>query len=198
MNKLFNPFEHYSEKVLIVFGLVMLSLGSLAAWYFSGRFDGVIDFHLVDDVAMWEPFADNAIATFSLVLPLFILAKIINRRTRLVDIIAASLVARTPFIIEPLFNIGGHLGDSTEKMVARQITRDTGVTVVAMPETHDFTIIVLFALVSILLLVWFATLLYNGFKTATNLRKTAHIIYFIITAIIAEVLSKIILSILYS
>lgn len=198
MNKLFNPFEHYSEKVLIVFGLVMLSLGSLAAWYFGGRFDGVIDFHLVDDVAIWEPFADNAIATFSLVLPLFILAKIINKRTRLVDIIAASLVARTPFIIEPLFNIGGHLGDSTERMVARQITRDTGVTVVAVPETQDLIIILLFALVSILLLVWFATLLYNGFKTATNLRKTAHIIYFIITAIIAEVLSKIILSILYS
>lgn len=198
MNKLYNPFEHYSEKVLIVFGLVMLSLGSLAAWHFGGRFDGVIDFHLVDDVALWEPFADNAIATFSLVLPLFILAKIINKRARLVDIIAASLVARTPFIIEPIFNIGGHLGDSTEKMVARQITRDTGVTVVDVSETQDLIIIVIFALVSLLLLVWFATLLYNGFKTATNLRKTAHIIYFIITTIIAEVLSKIILSTLFS
>jgi hypothetical protein len=198
MNKLFNPFEHYSEKALITLGIVLLSLGSLAAWCFSGRFDGVIDFHLVEDVAIWQPFADNAIASFSLVLPLFILAKTINKRTRLVDIITTSLIARTPFIFEPLFNIGGHLNDSTEKMVAQQVTRDTGVTVVAVPETQDLIIIILFALVSIVLLVRFATLLYNGFKTATNLRKTAHIIFFILTVIIAEVLSKIIFSILFS
>lgn len=198
MNKLFNPFEHYSEKALITFGVVILSIASMAAWYFNGRYDGAIDFHLVEDVAIWQPFTDNAIATFSLVLPLFILAKIINKRSRLVDIIAASLVARTPFIVEPFFNIGGHLGRSTEKMVAQQVTRDTGVSVLAVPDTQDLIVIILFALVSVLLLVWFAILLYHGFKTATNIKKTAHIIYFIISVIIAEVLSKLIFSILFS
>jgi hypothetical protein len=188
MKKLFNPFEFYSEKALIAFGIIVLSIASLAAWYFGGRYDGVIDFHLADDIAIWQPFADNAIATFSLALPLFILGRSINNRTRLVDIIAASLVARTPFVLEPFFNMGGYLGRATDAVTSQYMKGGSSV----LPETEDLIIILAFSLISILLLVWFAILLYNGFKTATNIRKTAHIVWFIAAVIIAEIISAII------
>lgn len=188
MKKLFNPFESYSEKALIAFGIIILSIASIAAWYFGGRYDGVIDFHLTADIALWQPFTDNAIATISLVLPLFILGRSINNRTRLIDIIAASLVARTPFVLEPFFNMGGYLGRATDAVTAQYMQGDPSV----LPDTADLILIMAFALVSILLLVWFAILLYNGFKTATNIRKTAHIVWFIVAAIIAEAISAII------
>lgn len=188
MNKLFNPFEHYSEKALVIFGIIILTIASLAAWRFGGRYDGVVDFHLVDGVALWQPFADNAIATFSLVLPLFLLAKKINRRTRLIDIIAAALVARTPFLPEPFFNIGGYFGNTLNGIKDQYMSNGSSV----LPDTADLILISAFSLVSILLLVWFAILLYNGFKTATNIKKTADIILFVVAVIIAKIISAII------
>lgn len=188
MNKLFNPFEYYSEKTLIVFGIAVLSVASLAAWYFGGRYDGVVDFHLSKDTAIWQPFADNVIATFCLVVPLFILARSINNRTRPADITATAIIARTPFVLEPFFNAGGYFGEALERVKSMYMSNGPEV----LPGTSDVILISAFSLVSILLLVWFAILLYNGFKTATNVKKTSHIIMFVVAVILAEILSAII------
>jgi hypothetical protein len=48
----------------------------------------------------------------------------------------------------------------------------------------------------IALLIYAITLLYNGFKIATNVKQTSHKVFFGIAILVAEILCKIILSIL--
>jgi hypothetical protein len=57
----------------------------------------------------------------------------------------------------------------------------------------DLVIIVAFAMFSIAFLAWFVALLYNGFKTATNLKLTQHNVAFGFMIITAEALSKLLM-----
>lgn len=75
-----NPFEKYSEQKLIAAGIIAACIGSLLAFSFNGRFDGVFDFHVSENVNVWQPFADNAVNIGSLFILLFIAAKAVNKK----------------------------------------------------------------------------------------------------------------------
>jgi len=56
----------------------------------------------------------------------------------------------------------------------------------------NLILILVFALIGILILVWFVVLAYNGFKVATNAKGTKSTLLFIVSLLVAEILSKII------
>jgi hypothetical protein len=70
---------------------------------------------------------------------------------------------------------------------------------VASPDLNSSEIALLAAssLLSLIVLVWSIILLYNGFKTATNAKEIKHNLYFAIVLIVSEILSKIILHLIY-
>jgi hypothetical protein len=184
---LLNPVEVYPETKLLIAGTAALAAGSTAAYFAGGRFDGVIDFHLVPNVSWQVPFLDNIINTVSLLIFLYIAGYIINKRTRIIDILTTSLIARVPFYILPL--AGG-------SNVMRGLEAKSNP---ANPDFLNFTtqetlVISAFAIFAIATLVWFIILLYNGFKTAANAKTLTHKFYFAIAVLLAEVLSSILTS----
>ena len=185
MKQLYNPFELYSERQLLIFGLVMTLIGSFLGYLFNGRFDGIIDFHLLESVTFFEVVLDNFFNTVLLTTLLFITGKLINSKTRFVDVLNASLLARIPFYILPFFNFNNVMYDVSNRtydiMVAGSFNAIS---------TPDIILLMLFSFVAICTLIWFSVLLWNGFKVATNAKGIKNIILFIFTILVAEVVSK--------
>lgn len=184
-----NPFEKYSELQLLTIGVILTIVGSLFAFYCNARFDGVIDLHFGEGVTLWDPFIDNAINIVSLFIFLFILGFIINTKTRVIDIVTTILIARVPFYLLSLANC-------TNTMVTIQNKIDPLNPYNITFSPLDIIMLIVFGLVTLLFLVWFVALLYNGFKTATNIKQTSHKVMFGVAILLAEILSKIILYIL--
>lgn len=189
MKQLYNPFELYSERQLVIFGLVMTLIGSFLGYSFNGRFDGIIDFHLLESVTFFEVVLDNFFNAVLLTMLLFINGKLINSKTRFVDVLNASLLARIPFYILPFFNFNNVMYDVSNRtydiMVARSFNAIS---------TPDLILLMLFSFVAICTLIWFSVLLWNGFKVATNAKGIKNIILFIFTILVAEVVSKYIIT----
>ena len=182
---LFNPFEKYSEKTLIIFGLIFSALGCLLAFCFNARFDGAIDMHFVETVSLYEIVTDQIINIFCLSLLLFITARYINRKARLIDILCTVTIARIPFYLLTFSNINNYFYKISMRMVENvqpASMRD--------PDILDLSIILVFGMFTILFLVWFFVLLWNGFKVSCNAKGTKHALLFTADIILAEVLSK--------
>lgn len=185
---LLNPFEKYSEKTLLIFGIVATLLGSFLGYLMNARFDGIVDMHLVREVQFQTILIDNIINTLVLFILFFVFGKIVNSKTRAIDILNVSLICRIPMYLVALGNIGGYLERATQNMIDG-IDLDN-LQNIPQFELLDLTVILIFAILSIGFLVWMIVLLWKGFKTATNTKGIRDIIIFIVLFILAEVLSK--------
>jgi hypothetical protein len=188
---LLNPFTKFSEKQLLVFGLVTLVIGSYLATLFGVTFDGIIDVHLWPDNTFLQSLKENAITILLLTILLFALGKMINSKTRLIDILNANLIFRLPFfLMAALMTIPAV--KSIEESLVKNAQNMAGFSL----NTIDVIVLLCLTGAIIALLIYAIALLYNGFKTATNSKQASHKVYFGIALLIAEILSKIILSLL--
>ena len=181
---LLNPFEKFTELQMLLAGLLLFIAGNLGAYNFGARFDGALDLHFTGHVTLLQPFVDNAINTIALLLCLYITGCIINQKTRVVDVLVAVLISRVPFYLLPAFNTNKYLEDITNGLII------SGFESVSTP---DITYILLFALVTIGALALLLVLLYNGFKTAANLKSTTHKTLFAVGILAAEAISKLLI-----
>ncbi len=188
---LFNPFKKYQENTLLGIGIPATIIGSLLAYAFYVRFDGAFDLHFATDINLWQPFIDNSVNIAIVFLALFFLAKYHNKKTRAVDILNAVLIARIPYYLVPLLNINNTISKATDQMMA--IVGDTiNINVAAIP-VSSLIIISLFALISLVALVWYIILLFNGYKIASNAKGGLTILFFCLALILAEIITKVII-----
>lgn len=187
---LFKPFERYQESHLLVIGIGALLVGSVLGALFGARFDGVLDLHFGKDVSFYTVLLDNVINVICLFTPLFILGKFINSHTRLIDIFNTVLVARIPYMVLPLSNINNFIVNSTSELVELAQNPD----LITEISTSTYVVITVFGLISLGAMVWMIALLFNGFKVAVNLKNKMHIVWFGLSILLAEILSKIIIS----
>lgn len=187
MNRLiYNPFEKFNEKQLLTFGSIALLVGSALAISFAARFDGIIDMHLSDTVTWWQPLADNLINTLVLSLLLFATGKNTNKRTRFIDVLNATLVARSLFYLLPLTNIGGYLSRATDSII------NAGADITKI-DPMALGLLSVLGILSIVLLVWAMALLYHGYRVAANVKTTPQVLAFVAAVIVAEVISKLLI-----
>ncbi|PIY10444.1 MAG: hypothetical protein COZ18_06005 [Flexibacter sp. CG_4_10_14_3_um_filter_32_15] len=180
---LFNPFEKYSETILLVFGIAFTVLGTLLGFYFDARFDGVLDMHFVRNATLKEVALDNLIAIFCLFIFLFGAAKFINSKTRFIDILNTILISRIAIYLLALSPKPSD--ELTKKLLQNDFSQI---------DNFDISLLMIGAFMALLSLVWYITLLFNGFKTASNAKKSLPIILFAVSIILAEILSKILIS----
>lgn len=182
---LFKPFEKYSEKTLLLAGIIFTLIGSFVSYTFNIRFDGVFDIHIESNDLFYQALLDNLINIFCLILFLYISTKYINKKTRLIDILTTSMVARVPLYLLPFFNINGMISKASEEII-----QFANPELISQISFSNLFIIVVFGIIAILFLVWYISLLFNGFKVASNAKGKVPIILFSISLLLAEVLSK--------
>jgi hypothetical protein len=182
---LFKPFEKYSEKTLLSVGVIFTLIGSFAAYTFNVRFDGVFDVHIISNTLFYQALLDNLVNLFCLIIFLYLSTKYINRKTRLIDIITTSMVARVPFYLLPFLNINGVIEKASEDII-----QFANPELISQISSSNLLIITVFGVITILFLVWYISLLFNGFKVASNAKGKISIILFILSLLFAEILSK--------
>ncbi|CAM4014535.1 YIP1 family protein [Flavobacterium antarcticum] len=187
---IFNPFEQFSERPLILFGIAATILLSMSGSFFNARFDGVLDLHFSTPTFFINTLTDNVINVVILSLAFFTLGKIRNPKTRFIDVFTASLISRIPYYFLPFFNWNNIVMVESEKLLQQFQTTAPG----AVPqfETSQLLILLGFTVVTFLFLAWFIYLLYKGYKVATNAKGGVEIVLFIVVLISAELFSKII------
>lgn len=186
---LFKPFEKYSDKTLLIAGVLLTLIGSILGYWLNARFDGVLDLHFVKNVPLKIPFLDNLLNIFSLVLFLFFLAKYLNKKIRFIDILAMAMIARTPIYLLSLSNYNSYLSKITDKLLVYTAPEKYG----QIPPIDILSIMLLFSIISILIFIWYIALLYNGFKTASHAKGIKASVLFGIAILLAEILSKILI-----
>jgi hypothetical protein len=185
---LFNPFKRYSELQLLAFGLITAIVGVVCASLTNTHFDGVLDTHFGKDVSLKTAALQSIINSISIILVFYPVGKWINSKTRLIDIFNISLIVKIPAYFMMPLNINNWAYLKTEPLLEA----------VSDPFALQFTpemilFLALSSILAILIFVWLIVLLYNGFKVATNLKGTKHIIMFIIAIIVSEIVSKVLL-----
>lgn len=183
-----NVFERYTDRELLIGGLIITLAGSILGYLLKGRYDGFLDLHFVEQIAWWQPFADNMINVAVGTLLLFLLGKLlVNPKTRILDMLNAVLISRIFIYLLTLFNIGNFISNATERMMSH------------FPDVKydlDLFLITVFGLFTLFVLVVFVFVLYLGFKVASNSKKQIHILYFLLAVIAAEAVTKFIFFIL--
>ncbi|EKT3958221.1 YIP1 family protein [Flavobacterium psychrophilum] len=183
-----NPFKKYSDTILLLFGITFTVLGSLLAYNFNAKFDGVIDLQFDSQVNFFESATYQFLAILILTASLYWVGKYINKKTRLVDVLITVLISRIPLYFCTLFNINNKSYSIGNKILELAVSKKINTL-----NTNDIGFILFQSIILIIALIWFISLLYNGFKIATNSKETKHTLLFILAIIIAEITSKIII-----
>ncbi|MBI1183212.1 hypothetical protein GC194_02990 [bacterium] len=186
---LINPFEKLNERLLLLIGIASIAFGSATGALMQFRFDGILDMHTPGEATIMQTFFDNLIDISCLVICLFIAARGINEKTRPIDLLNTSMVARLPLYLAPLF-------DFTHASTRLLKLTEAGDYENIMHEINalDIVSLIVFALFSIWFLVWYVALLYNGYKVACNAKSGKAVAYFILALLAAEIISKILIS----
>jgi hypothetical protein len=186
---LLNPFEKYSDNALTISGIVGNIMGVFAFYFFKVRSIGFLKIDFVEENSLSDSVFQNVVIILSLTIILFGLGKIINSKTRFIDVFNACLIAKIPFYILAFFNINGIIAASYLELKSLYISQKlTEASIV------NFPLVLVFSFVSFVILIWAIILLYNGFKTATNIKETKHKVYFAIAIVIADIISRIIIN----
>jgi hypothetical protein len=186
---LFKPFDRWSENILLTVGIGAAIVGTFLSYLFNGRFDGALDMHFGQDTTITKVACDLLIDFLSLLLFLYPAAILINRKTRIVDILSAVLISKVPMYALVVFNAGNVLLTEGDRIAAQAMAHEQ--------PTFDplgITLMIVFALVTLLFIVWSIALLFNGYKTACNAKGGKPIILFIAALLLAEIVSKILIA----
>lgn len=184
-----NPFIRFSERLLMTVGIIAAIAGSLIATAFDITYDGVIDVHLSKGITFVESVKENLISVLFLTLLLFGLGKIINTKTRFIDILTSVLFFRIPFYVSALL-----VSIPAMRTVEKEILNNRNSLDKIDIQPLDMVVLFVISVLLIALLIYAIFLLFRGFKTATNAKKPIHFIGFAIVLVFAELFSKILLS----
>ena len=188
---LFNPFERYSEKQLLVTGITASIIGCFLAFNFNARFDGILDLHFVKKNTIIQPIIDILIDFFCLTILLFLIGKYSNSKTRFIDIITTTLISKIPFYILLFQNINNFSFQITDKLTKSLLTKNYSIETIT---SSEMVYLVATGILNLAFVIWSVILLFNGFKIATNAKTTKPILLFIVIIILSELISKILIS----
>ena len=178
----------FSERNLLIIGVLSVLAGSLVGKYFSVTYDGIFDAHSSPNTFI-NSLKENAINILTVFVLLVILGKVIYPKTRFIDIINISLIYRIPiYISSPLISLP--LFDK----ISEQVLNNKDHLENLKFDTMDLISIMVVSSILMIFLIYAIVLLVNGFRTATNLKKWQYYIYFAVVLIIAEVLSKVLIN----
>lgn len=184
-NSLFQPFTYFQEKQLLLFGLVIGLLSCLLQLTTHTRIISILQLTALDQSPTFlQAIADYTISSIVMALTLFIFGRIINPKTRWIDIFNTVIIARIPLLLPLLFDIKGYISDK-QKVLIQSISDPE-----ALSNQAELTPILFFGILVLLLLVAFGYYLYQGFKTATHLKKTGHIVIFIVLTFGIDLLTR--------
>ncbi|MCC5917408.1 MAG: hypothetical protein JJU02_08795 [Cryomorphaceae bacterium] len=179
---IFNPFNRIAGAEALLLGLVFLIVGATLAGITNARFDGAIDLHFVEDSNFLTALIDQVINAVIITACFYLTAWLSGaKKTRIIDIAGTMLLAKAPYALLPLLNLGGVMYGPGMALAAGD-----------QPDATEMGIMILLSIPLIAFTVWSIALMVNAYKVSANLRGKRMVIGFIIALLVAEIITKII------
>jgi hypothetical protein len=179
-----NPFEKVAGWQALGLGLIFVVAMTFIAFINKHYFTGAFDLKITRcTYALSEAFVMMAIGLASIIL-MFLLAGIcFSKNFRVIDVFGTTILAKFPhfflalnsFIPMPFF-----LKDP------KIIMEDPNIIFTSFTFMMNM-------ILSLLIMVWLITLLYNAFRVSLNIRKNLRVGIFISAMLLAEILSKVLM-----
>lgn len=186
-NYVIKPFENVQEKTLLLIGLSAGVVNCYLSTLTYSRSIAILKQVTINkNPSLLQTLGDYVITSLIMAIALFLLGRVINKRTRFIDIINTVLIARIGLDISVVFDINGYMSSIVNQLLKNP--QNPELLLQSDPWAMIYLIIV--SLVSILMLVLFGYYIYQGFKTATHLKKTSMIIVFVITILAVDTLTR--------
>ncbi|GGG61170.1 YIP1 family protein [Epilithonimonas arachidiradicis] len=184
---IFNPFGKFNDIQLLIVGIVFFILNIFACYYAGNVNDSIFHLSRLEGTqTIWDVLKINSLSYIFAIIVLFIIAKFFNNKTRIIDIINTVLISAIPLILIMPISGMSFLKNATES-----ITKSAGDP--NQVETINLIMVTAFALATLPFMIYSLVLYYNGFKTATNLKKWQHIVFFAVVSLIVIIVSQTIL-----
>ncbi|MGE8552824.1 MAG: YIP1 family protein [Chryseobacterium jejuense] len=185
---IFNPFERFDEKQLLLTGILAIILSIAVGYWTDTTFTSIYKISNVENPSFKIIAITTLLSFLTAIVILFILGKILNSKTRIIDIVNTVLISQLVLILFQCIGKISYIG-LAGKNVIKYESAPSG----PFP-FMDFLIMISMSFFSIITLVYSITLFYNGFKTATNIKKWQHIVLFCIVSLITTLFCQVIIN----
>ena len=176
---IFNPFSKFSEKQLFIFGLFSLMLNFVVCFYTKIEMDSIFHFSSNENLTLKSSFLKVTISCISGIIFLFLLAIIINKKSRFIDVVNTVLLSQSPNFLILLF-----IKFSGMNELSKNLKSSSGSINSLSVSTNDMLLLLFTILILLPIMIYGFVLIYNGFKTTTNFKKWQHIVIFIVSLFI--------------
>lgn len=180
---LFNPFMYIAGGKALGLGMLIIVVSAIASYLNGTHFDGVLHMSPGGPSRLWIFIAEQVVCWLCVTLVLQAGAMLFSQsKTRIIDIAGTQALARWPAIAIALLGAGVKVPKGlTPESIAEAIT--------------PLTIISL--LLTLTFVVWMVALFYNAFMVSANMKSGKGVAVFVIGLLLADLISRIILSQLY-
>ena len=178
---IFNPFSIFSEKQLVIGGVILTVTGSIIGYLCNATYNGTLDMHLIDNSRLLTASLENLINIIIVTVLFFALGKYFNAKTRIIDILNMAFWYRLPIYLVAFLSYF-MVPEKINEKVIKNIKNPEKIF-----ETNlEMILGLLFGFSILVSLAYTITLLVNGFKTATNIKKWQHWVMFALVILISE------------
>lgn len=201
IKKILNPIQNFSEFTILMFGILIFIVSILLCYLCNMILDGFLDIHdttfLSNDTML--SFLDHAcvygLIVIAMLVPMAILGFIINKKSRIIDILNSVLISRWPLMVAiPITYALSH----TEAVA--QLTNQLESLDNLKGLKIDFSTIaslIIYSGVLICFLVLHIFTFFYSYGTAVNAKVGWHKVAFFIALLIGEILSKYLITQIY-
>lgn len=190
---LVNPFTRIGGWRAFFIGLVIILLTTVVGYLGSTTPIGLLSIRPMDDVSIGTVFMCQLSVLAVLVVVVYITALITTRHVRFQDALGITALAQAPTLL--LIAVGPIVKPIADAAV-EFVKNGSSDALNQLQHTGSYLFIMVIGLVLAAVLAWYVVVLYNGFKTLTDLKGAKSIIIFIVLIILCDVLSSYLISLL--
>jgi len=170
-----NPFLKFDDKVLFLAGLVSVTFVFLIAYYLGFQTDSLFHFVFINPKDSISKVILSTLIVYTIsITVLFVFGKIINKRTRLIDIVNPVLISQFAVILLLLTTEIPFIKNAQKQIMGSAQNQSSDIEPIAL------LIITIYSFFSFAISAYGIAILFNGFKTATNMKNWLHIVIFAI------------------
>ena len=176
---LFNPFIRIAGARSLAIGLAGIVAAGLVAARAGIRFDGLLDVHAGNEVALWMPVVEGLVNWAVFTLLLMMVALLFSKSAvRLIDIAGTQAVARMPLLLAAAICNLPLIQDAFEGMAAVLLGGEL--------DRTTLTGLVAGILATLGGVVWMVALMWKAFSVSCNMRGGLAIALFILAVLLGE------------
>jgi len=172
-----HPFTRIAGWQAFGAGIAVFALTIYTGYSGNAYFDGIIDMHFVDNAVLKDSVLVGIISLLALVCTMSIACIILTKKFRFIDILGTMTLAKAPYLILAVISLFVKM-PGLEQIIHHPLSLFT---------SGSF---ILLMLISIPVIIWSISLMYNGLKVSGGIKGIQLNVVFVIALIFAEIISK--------